>query len=184
MTKQMTITNLYLLLQEVQQELINLGYYEISDNYYSLELNNRYTRTLGTCEKISSVDYKISLNSKMLAYNTEMDIKNTLMHELIHSIKGCMNHGKKFQLIATEVNRKYSEYNIGTHATKTNYTNIYRKELKKHRNYKYLVKCQNCNEEWRFKRETELTKTLKQDPLSQRFRCPYCGHRHFTYNEI
>lgn len=184
MTKQMTMTDLYLLLQEVKQELINLGYDEIRYNRYSLELNNRYTRTLGTCEKISYAIYKISLNSKMLAYDTEMDLKNTLMHELIHSIKGCMNHGKKFQLIATEVNRKYPKYNIGTHASNINYAKVYKKELRRQIGYKYLVKCQNCNKEWRFKRETKITKVLKQDPLSQRFSCPYCEHRHFMYEEI
>ena len=184
MVKTISMTDLNNWLDEAKQQLINLGYSELSNNSYHIELNNRFTNRLGDCSRIKQFNYRIRLNQKRLQYDTKKDVQNTIMHELIHSINGCMNHRTKFQNVARHVNSSYSQYHIATHSQCSNYTNIYRKELKQKRDEKYVVNCFNCNQEWRYSRETKLIKALKKEPFTERFTCPYCGHKQFTYDEI
>ncbi|HIT71224.1 MAG TPA: SprT-like domain-containing protein [Candidatus Scatovivens faecipullorum] len=73
-------------------------------------------------------------------------IKNTIMHELIHCLPNCSNHGKEFKNYANLINEKL-DYNItrlGNKAKDYKLSNLeYFEENNK--KYKYIIKCQNCN---------------------------------------
>ena len=59
-----------------------------------------------------------------------------MMHELIHSITGCMNHGPNFQYVVNLVNSKFG-YDVHI----TSYYDSYNTYLNNTKNYKYKIKC-------------------------------------------
>ena len=102
----------------------------------------RFTNSLhdfGFCQKIRQGVYVITITDLAM----HGDIKSTIVHELIHAVNGCYNHGSKFQTIAKELSKAYN-IELGTTASskEMEMTNEYR--LSK---AKYVIKCtnQNCN---------------------------------------
>ena len=72
-------------------------------------------------------------------------IKNTIMHELIHCIPFCNNHGSEFKKYANYINQK-----LGYHITiKGNIEEDYKAsqlEYKTDNDYKYKIRCQKCGQ--------------------------------------
>lgn len=75
-------------------------------------------------------------------------LTSCMIHELIHTIPGCMNHGDSFKSVASLVNRSFPEYEIRT-STDVSTVGI---SVESSRPDRYVVKCKNCNIEWRYKR--------------------------------
>ena len=127
------------------------GILDFSDNISNeVKLINNNT-SLGVCRKYSICDtryYNIYLNKKMLKCNDEQ-IKNTLLHELIHTIDGCFNHGSNFKKQAEIVNKLYG-YNVQR-------GNSYQ-EFKNQLNFKYEVCCTNCGAKNRYFKKTNVVK--------------------------
>ena len=144
-----------------RDQLIELGYKQIRTNNYELEFNTRAKKRLGRCSKLPNGSYKIALNSAYAKLNPDK-AKETIMHELIHSIDGCMNHKDKWQRIAGQVNRKYG-YTI---SRCTDAGNEYREQTYE-RTYK--VKCSGCG------RETSRERMSKLIQHPEKFRCGICG---------
>lgn len=90
---------------------------DISDRITGIEVNSRLSRALGRCcarYGLGGYVYRIEVNPCMLADGIEdMIPKNTIMHELVHTCPGCMNHGPEFQRRALMVNRKLG-YHVST----------------------------------------------------------------------
>ena len=100
----------------------------------------RFTNSLhdfGFCQKIRQGVYVITITDLAM----HGDIKSTVVHELIHAVNGCYNHGSKFQTIAKELSKAYN-IELGTTASskEMEMTNEYR--LSK---AKYVIKCTKCN---------------------------------------
>ena len=56
--------------------------------------------------------FVIEVSCLLLSSNVTDDVlKGTIAHELLHTLPGCMNHGKQWQKYAQQVN-KYYNYNI------------------------------------------------------------------------
>lgn len=113
--------------------------------------NDSYS--LGRCQRVSffngeHIKYIISLNNKMLKCS-EQDIKNTLLHELIHTIDGCFNHGDRFKYYAEKVNQKY-----GYHIARTNSVKGFKEQIK----YKYAIKCTQCGKTQKFIKKSNVVK--------------------------
>lgn len=110
--------NLRKLYCECVSEALSIGL-DISDKVVSISVNPRLSRALGRC--VQSWDawnrcyiFKIEIQPNMLADGLEDRVpKNTIMHELIHTCKGCFNHGPEFQSRAGIVNRRLG-YNVHT----------------------------------------------------------------------
>ena len=78
----------------------------------SWEVNTRAKRRWGLCTHYPDGTYKISISSRLLQDDVEVyGAVNTIIHELLHTVKGCNNHGKEWQRMADKVNRAYG-YNI------------------------------------------------------------------------
>ena len=138
-------------------ELLNVvkadlkGVVPYSENITSkvLLLSNRNKRTLGRCTRdIGSTQFTISLNPK-LENMSEQLIKDVLAHEIIHTVKGCFNHGYNFKNYMYRVNYNCKNYNVET-KTKS-------KEWEENKQYKYKLTCKKCgmviyrnriNKEW------------------------------------
>lgn len=71
-------------------------------------------------------------------------IKNTIMHEIIHCLPYCNNHGKEFKKYANYINEKleYDISRVGNKKEDYKQSNLdYQDESKK---YKYKILCKKC----------------------------------------
>lgn len=92
-------------------------------------------------------------------------IKNTIIHELIHCLPNCNNHGKWFKQYAKIINNVLG-YNIGRVGNKKQDFEESNLEFKEDIVYKYKIKCSNCNQLYYRKK---LAKNF-----FQKYRCGKC----------
>ncbi len=75
------------------------------------EVNTRAKSRWGQCRTVPG-GFTININADLLdENNNEEGLKNTIIHELLHSVKGCHGHGANWKRCAALVNRTYG-YNI------------------------------------------------------------------------
>ena len=175
-----TIEKLNNMLISCQNQVIKAGFDEIKNNNYQIQLNNRYKAVLGSLEysNENKHNFTIQLNKLYCDNCAEKEILNTIMHEVIHSLKGCMNHGPKWKQIANKINDLYG-YTVSRTASYSDYTKVY----EKYRNNKYLLVCNNCKYEWHYKKQTKLRKLLiSKKPYF--YTCPYCGGGDFFVENL
>ena len=73
----------------------------------TLKVNTRAKTRLGVCKK-SGDCYEIEIAAILLDERTpEEYLKNTLMHELLHTCYGCMKHTGRWKKLAEQVNAAY-----------------------------------------------------------------------------
>lgn len=104
-----------------------------------LYFNNKYKRTLATCNKINNT-YVIEINSHILNSNKKL-LEEIIIHELLHTIKGCYNHSPLFKKYCNKVNKLY-DYDIDTlyDSNRIIYDDI----------NIYEIKCSSCNKKYHF----------------------------------
>lgn len=164
-------------LEKAKQQLIDLGY-DISQNKYDLTFNLNGYKTVGRCKRFSNTYFLISINEKYINVLDRSSIQNTIMHELIHSLKGCMNHGTQWQMIAQRVNYKYN-YHISRLTSKEDHSII--KSFKVENNcFKYKVICSHCNNEIFYHKANKLITLLKNNTYKKTFRCGKCKNDDFS----
>ena len=93
-------------------------------------------------------------------------IKNTILHELIHCLPYCNNHGEEFKKYANLINQSYG-YNITRVGDKKKDFEKSNIEFEDTENYKYKIVCNNCSQEFYRKR---LDKNF-----TRKYRCGKCG---------
>ena len=94
-------------------------------------------------------------------------IKNTIIHEILHCLPNCNNHGKLFQDYASHINQKLG-YNITTLGNKeADYKRSNLNYEEDHRNYNYKIICKECG-------AVIYRQRLKKD-LIKKYRCSRCG---------
>lgn len=80
-------------------------------NIIEFKVNTRAKKRWGQCKAVHG-GYSISINAVLLDdKNSEEGLKNTIIHELLHSCKGCMNHGENWKRMVQKVHQAYG-YNI------------------------------------------------------------------------
>ena len=95
-------------------------------------------------------------------------IKNTIMHELIHCIPYCNNHGNEFKKYANIINITYN-YNISRVGDKKKDFEKSNIEFKDTKKYNYKIICKNCKQEFYRQR---LNKNF-----TKKYKCAKCGGR-------
>ena len=108
------------------------------------------SRKFGFCRKTANGGFQIWITDLAM----HGDIKSTIVHELIHTVEGCFNHGKEFQSIANWLSRVYG-IELGTRASK--------KEMALSEEYriakaKYIIRCKKCGQTILRERATRLVK--------------------------
>lgn len=93
-------------------------------------------------------------------------IKNTIIHELIHCIPYCNNHGEEFKKYAKYINTKLG-YDISRAGNKKEDYKKSNIEYSEEEQYNYKVICSKCGQEFYRKR---LNKNF-----SRKYRCGKCG---------
>lgn len=109
-------------------------------------------------------NHHIEISRWVMKLNEDI-IKNTIMHELIHCIPFCNNHGKEFKKYANYINEKL-QYHITTKGDmKADYeaSNL---KYQENNGYKYKIICQNCG-------QIIYRKRFNQN-LIKKYRCGKC----------
>lgn len=107
-------------------------------NITKISINNRALKRMGRCRKTPS-GYEIEVSKYIL--NDKDILENTVYHELLHTVESCMNHGKKWQMLASQVNRHYN--------MDISRTGVASQEMKQEQinRMKYKATCQGCGQE-------------------------------------
>ena len=87
-----------------------------------------------------------------------------MIHELIHTQDGCMDHKAGFKRLAACVNAKYPNYRI-QRCNSVEDVGLKFSEIKA---VKYLAMCQKCSHEWSYQRRPKWWDRIN------RVSCPYC----------
>jgi len=139
------------LAKESEQELINMGFSDKLNKklYYSI---SNAKRRLGQCVE----KRYINISRWLLEIGTDKEIKNTIIHEILHTFDDTIGHGIVWQRYARLVNN-YGVYNIKTTANIHNImnnNNISSDEEKAILGYKYEITCKKCGSVY-YKRRIE-----------------------------
>jgi predicted SprT family Zn-dependent metalloprotease len=91
----------------------------------------------GNCEALGDGTFIISISEQLLQDDvSDQAAKDTIAHELLHTVEFCMNHGKYWHKLARLVNERCPGYNIKQR------TNAEEKGIQI--DYKYVLQCLQC----------------------------------------
>ncbi|HHT96331.1 MAG TPA: sprT domain-containing protein [Clostridiales bacterium] len=123
-------------------------------------INSRAKSRFGLCRKTPGKhDYQIEINNQLLE-TEEFKAMNTMIHEILHTCKGCMNHGKDWKFYANVMNIKFG-YDISR-------TSSYEKLGIEVPEAKFIVKCNDCGNETKRQKKTKLI------THTSHYRCGMC----------
>ena len=75
------------------------------------KLNNRLSRTLGRCCKLSNYEFRIELSKKYVQGCIETGnirrLEQTILHELAHTLPNGYDHGKTWKSYVNIINAKF-----------------------------------------------------------------------------
>jgi hypothetical protein len=131
-----------------------------------IKINKRSKKRYGCCKKISKDGFQIEVSQWVMDLNENI-IKNTIMHELIHCLPRCNNHGEVFKNYAKTINEKlgYNITRVGNKEKDFNKSNLEFKE--KEIKYNYKIVCEKCN-------QTFLRQRVSKG-FTRKYRCGKCG---------
>ena len=100
------------------------------------------------------------------------------MHEVIHSIPGCYNHGQKWKSIGKQVCSRYTDYIITRVSTSENegFYNAMAAEGK----YKYKIVCEKCGATGYMARATATLSACRNGKA----KCRKCHGTKFTVIDL
>ena len=103
--------DLNLFIVQCQKDLETLGIKHGKVKGFSV--NKRAKCRWGQCKKVGLGVYEISIAESLLQDNApDQKLKDTIVHELLHTVYGCFKHTGKWKLLAEKVNNELPEYNI------------------------------------------------------------------------
>jgi len=128
--------------------------------------------------KHSKYDYRIRI-SEFFAPAPEEEIRQTLMHELIHTISGCHGHDANWRKWAGVANTRYGyqiarlgeyhKFSMDAEAEKYRKNNPTKSRPAAERaTIKYKIQCTSCERTWNRTRRSRVTENI------DRCLCPYC----------
>lgn len=134
----------------------------------SWTVNTRAKNRWGQCKRYLPGLFDISISARLLQDNvSDQAAKNTIMHELLHTVKGCYGHKGKWKVLAMTVNRLLPQYTI-KRTTSAEEKGL--ESIRRERTNRYAVKCDHCGKEY----YREKVSKLIQHP--DKFRCGVCGN--------
>lgn len=121
----------------------------------------------GYCEMVGDGLFDIGISEQLLA--DDMDdqyAKNTIAHELLHTVEGCLNHKWYWNKLADAVNNRLPQYCIQrTLAPEEIGIHVERKEPV----YRYFFRCKNCGVELKYQRKCKFLEQY------EKYHCSRCG---------
>lgn len=157
--------NLAELVLECKMELDNIGIKFGTIRNWSI--NTRAKCRWGQCKRIYEDVFDISIAQRLLEDDVDdIATKNTIIHELLHTVDGCSGHKGKWKRLAEQVNAASPEYNIKrtTSAADKGVPSVRRPYRKK-----YKITCKTCGV--MFYRQ----KASRVVVHPEKYRCSRCG---------
>lgn len=108
-------------------------------------INPRPKKRFGCCNTMGG-RFNIEISEFLLKAEPHK-IKEVLAHELLHTCKGCRNHGPRWKEYAASMNKAY-RYNIKRVSSFEELGLDPLPTPDKEANIKYIIKCQNCGKEY------------------------------------
>jgi len=180
-TSTYTIQDVKREIEECVSLLAEIGYLDVTKNHYEVDFSTRRVKNFGTCQKIGIEQFKIILNKHYVELASPENVHNTIMHEVIHSVPGCMNHKAPWQAVASKVNRNYNFTKLERLGHDDNYYKTY---ITNHRrgclDYKYEVVCDYCEASWKYKKMSKVVQYAPEGKCT----CPHCRRKSFTVYTI
>ncbi len=135
----------------------------------SWQINRRAKKRWGQCRRFPDQHYEINISDRLLeSIKQKQALKTTVMHELLHTCYGCMNHGTRWKTYAEKVNRAYG-YEIKTTDTPLD-MGFTKEQLEAYAEpYKHRFVCNDCGSVVLRQRESRFTRHY------QFYRCAKCG---------
>jgi len=171
--EEMYLDGLAILGEECMDELENL-HIPVCRNV-RWKINTRSKNNWGMCSILHYdmyFDFQIEIAVHLLENPDAFDsLKNTVIHELLHTCPDCFCHTGLWKKYAEKVNRAYG-YNIQRCVTKEEVKQFKRTSLCEYRQeetVKYRVQCVECGEHWDYRRAGKIVKIYK------RCTCGRCG---------
>lgn len=131
-------------------------------------INTRAQSRWGQCKQYLPGLFDISISSRLLQDNvSDQAAKNTILHELLHTVKGCHGHKGQWKELAAKVNRLLPQYTI-KRTTSSEEKGI--KTKYKERTNRYAVKCTHCGREYYREKESKLIQ------YPDKYRCGVCNN--------
>lgn len=158
-----------ILSSEKKLDELNIKY----GNIVLWEINTRAKKRFGQCRLVRKDCYSIDICERIFEADDHY-IEEVIMHELLHSCKDCMNHGKTWKKYADMVN---SRFGCNISATGTNEQYGLACDDKKNQEYKYLFKCKGCGSLQGYYKKGKIVKILSGE-ISGYAVCK-CGSREF-----
>lgn len=144
MNKEQIIEMVYDYRRDMLTRGIKVG--KISLVWFSDESFGRF----GSCRRLMNGYFAIEITDLGL----HGDVKSTIVHELIHTVEGCFNHGPKFQEIARILSSAY-DIELGTWASKQEMALSEEYRIAK---AKYVIRCKKCGQLILRQRATRIVK--------------------------
>lgn len=135
----------------------------------SVTVNTRAKKRWGQCKRMKNGTYSINISSSLMQDNVKIEaVKNTMAHEILHTVRGCMNHGPAWQAVADRMNKAYPDiYNI-KRTTSPEEKGLESVGRVRNEEYKCMLVCQKCGSKYYYKRESKAVKNY------QNYRCGSC----------
>lgn len=136
---------------------------------FRIEENRRAKKRLGCCKAVREgrrEGFVIEVSSAMKECADDV-IKDVIFHELLHTCKGCMNHGPKWKSLAAKVNRTYG-YNIQVRADEKQTPGLTERK-ERDSQYKYEIRCEKCGAVFYRLRRSRVV------DHPENYRCSGCG---------
>lgn len=133
-------------------------------------VNSRAQCRWGLCKYVSEGVYDIQISARLLKDDVpDISAKNTIIHELLHTVKGGNGHKGKWKEYAEQVNRAYPQYNIKRTTSSEEKGVPQTKRTTRNYEVKYEIRCTRCGGSV-YRRKAS---SVVQHP--ERYRCMKCN---------
>ena len=123
-----------------------------------IRINRRARSRFAACKKEKSLIgdiYQLEIGESLLDAE-ESVIRTILAHELLHTCRGCYNHGPRWKEYAFKMNQTYG-YRIKTTAT---YEELGLKAPDQQKKIRYVITCQKCGKNFYRQKCSKLVKNI------------------------
>lgn len=164
--------------KESIKELEDIGLGKMIPKNLNFTINYKAKKRLGQC---AGNKRDINISSWLLEIGLDHDIKNTIIHEILHTFKDTIGHKARWQYYAGYVNNR-TDYHI---TRTTSIDNIYARanEVRptKEIHYKWEITCTKCGKV--FYRQRMTTRVLNDFTRGNRVH-KYCGGNDFRIVDL
>lgn len=106
-----SMKNFEQLIKECEADLESIGI-KIG-NVVKYSINTRAKSRWGQCKQVGENRFEINISQRLLSDDvSDRAAKDTILHEMLHTVEGCMGHKGRWKELAQKVNAQLPQYKI------------------------------------------------------------------------